>query len=651
MRTRSVYKRLLLGLAAIGLVSSLLLLGAVFIDYNLGYSDLTGKDAARKAWHEVFEHVVLPALLFVVPIGLAVIVVVQRALQPLVNAAREIEAARDQERGFRLDVGRFPAEARPFAVALNDLLARVELFAAQQEAFAADVAHELRTPLALARLELDAIGGEAKMRLTGDLQSMQRLIDQLLLLAQVKAAGSAEMPHEPQDLAVIARECVAALAPAAIADGVELEFEGVDGAAIAEGWHEAIQAGLRNLIENALRVTPADGTVQVFAGPGPTLSVRDGGPGLSSDQLDSLVRRHARAENASRSGAGLGLAIVDQIMRAHGGHLRTEPGRRELRLEFPSYRTPSRQKGISSMTERSDHLDPGEEDFDAEAKAAIASRSTWVSVVVNSGLSLLQIAIGLVSKSQGLVADGIHSLSDLIADFLVLFVSHHSRQEADDQHQYGHHRFENAASLALGVLLGAVGMGMLWSAVGKIEHPETIARVEVIALYVAGGALVAKELLFRYMLAAAKRVKSSLLVANAWHARSDAASSLVVGFGIAGNLLGYPFLDPIAALIVGIMILKMGWKFGWEALHDLMDQSADAEEVAAIEQTIRTHAGVLGVHRLRTRKMGDMLTIDVHIDLTGDLSVRDSHAIVVEVEARVMARHRVLGMMTHVDPA
>lgn len=306
---------------------------------------------------------------------------------------------------------------------------------------------------------------------------------------------------------------------------------------------------------------------------------------------------------------------------------------------------------LETMIDPTNQPDPGEEDFDAAAKAAVAARSTWVSVVVNTGLSVLQIAVGLLSKSQGLVADGIHSLSDLIADFLVLFVSHHSKQEADDQHQYGHHRFENAASLVLGLLLAVVGAGMLWSAVLKIEHPETIAKVEVTALYVAASALVAKELLFRYMLAAAKRVKSSMLVANAWHARSDAASSLVVGFGIAGNLMGYPYLDPIAALIVGIMILKMGWKFGWEALHDLMDQSGNAEEVAAIEQTIRAHAGVIGVHRLRTRKMGDMLTVDVHIDLPAELTVRESHGIVVEVEAQVMARHRVLGMMTHVDPA
>ena len=333
--SRSIYKRLLLGLAGVGLLSSLLLLGAVFIDYHLGYRDLATAAAAKKAWHEVFEHVVLPTLLFVIPIGLAVIVVVRHALLPLENAAQEIEAARGKERGFRLEIHSFPDEARPFAAALNDLLERIERSAAQQEAFAADVAHELRTPLAIARLELAEIGGEARDRLSGDLQSMQRLIDQLLLLAQVKAADAADIPSEPQDLAMIGRECVAALAPMAIAAGKELEFACQDPVVAAFGWREAIQAGLRNLVENALRVTPFGGAVRVIAGPGACLRVRDGGSGLTSDQLSDLLHRHARAENASSSGAGLGLAIVDQIMRAHGGALETDAEKRELRLMFP----------------------------------------------------------------------------------------------------------------------------------------------------------------------------------------------------------------------------------------------------------------------------------------------------------------------------
>jgi len=297
------------------------------------------------------------------------------------------------------------------------------------------------------------------------------------------------------------------------------------------------------------------------------------------------------------------------------------------------------------------HLDDPQDTTRPPAElAAAAARSTWVSVGVNLALSFGQIVMGLLAKSQGLVADGIHSLSDLVADFVVLLAGHHSRKKADAEHPYGHHRFENAAGLALGAILLAVGIGMLWSAVSKLEHPEQVARVHATALWVTGVALAAKEALFRYMLAAAQRVRSSLLVANAWHARSDAASSLVVGAGIVGNLLGFPLLDPIAALIVGTMVSRMGLTFGWDALHTLMDRSADAQEIEAIRQTLLEAAGVAGVHDLRTRKMGDMVLVDVHLDVAADLTVEQGHDIALGARSSVLRRHRVLNVSTHVDP-
>lgn len=283
-----------------------------------------------------------------------------------------------------------------------------------------------------------------------------------------------------------------------------------------------------------------------------------------------------------------------------------------------------------------------------QERAAAASRSTWVSVVVNLVLSTVQIVVGVWAKSQSLIADGIHSLSDLVADFVVLFANHHSQKDADEDHPYGHQRFETAASLVLGLLLLAVGM--VWSAVVKLENPESVPQVHSVALWVAGGALVGKELLFRYMLAVAKKVKSSMLVANAWHARSDAASSLVVGVGIAGNLAGYPILDPIAALIVGFMVGKMGWEFGWDAMHDLMDRAVDEQEVQAIRQTLLDTPGVAGVHDVRTRKMGDMVVVDAHLEVDAQITVEEGHDIAVEARQRVMQRHRVLNLMTHVDP-
>ncbi|MDY0013435.1 MAG: cation diffusion facilitator family transporter [Rhodocyclaceae bacterium] len=284
------------------------------------------------------------------------------------------------------------------------------------------------------------------------------------------------------------------------------------------------------------------------------------------------------------------------------------------------------------------------------ARAKAAKRSTWVSVAVNLVLTCGQIAAGVAARSQGLIADGIHALSDLVADFVVLIASHHSQKDADEDHPYGHQRFENAASLVLGVLLLAVGIGMLWSAVLKLQDPGSVPTVHILALWVAGGALAAKELLFRYMLAAAKRVKSSMLVANAWHARSDAASSLVVGVGILGNLAGYPILDPIAALIVGFMVSRMGWTFTWDAFHDLMDRSVDEAEVTAIRRTLMDTPGVIDVHDVRTRKMGDMIVVDAHLEVDASLTVEAGHNIAVAARQRVMQRHRVLNLLTHMDP-
>jgi len=195
-----------------------------------------------------------------------------------------------------------------------------------------------------------------------------------------------------------------------------------------------------------------------------------------------------------------------------------------------------------------------------------------------------------------------------------------------------------------------VGLGMLVSAAQKIQHYGETPPVHVAALWVALAALLAKELLFRYMLRIAERVRSSMLVANAWHARSDAASSLVVGLGIVGNLAGYPILDPIAAAIVGFMVTRMGWTFGWGALHDLMDRAVDDEEVAAIRRTLVETPGIMGVHDIRTRKMGDMVVVDAHIEVDAGLTVEAGHEIAVQARRRVMQRHRVLNLMTHVDP-
>lgn len=283
-------------------------------------------------------------------------------------------------------------------------------------------------------------------------------------------------------------------------------------------------------------------------------------------------------------------------------------------------------------------------------KKKIANKSTWTSVVVNFFLVIFQIVVGFFSKSSGLIADGFHTLADMLSDLIVLITSKKSLNPPDDDHNYGHHRYENAVGLFLGVLLLFVGCAMIWSAGKKLENSDQIVAVHVMALYASIICLVVKELLFRYLLNIAKRAKSSLLMANAWHARSDAASSLIVAIGIIFNLLGYQSFDLIAAIIVGVMILKMGWTFSYEAIQALTDKAADTNEVEKIKKIILETPGVVNVHDLRTRKVGDSIIADVHIGVKGTLTVAEGHDIAVEARNRVMRSFRVLNLMTHIDP-
>ncbi|BEV73518.1 cation diffusion facilitator family transporter [Paludibacterium sp. THUN1379] len=281
----------------------------------------------------------------------------------------------------------------------------------------------------------------------------------------------------------------------------------------------------------------------------------------------------------------------------------------------------------------------------------VAHRSTMVSVLTNVVLTVGQVMAGFLSGSQGLIADGIHSLSDLLADFVVLLANRHSQKAADEDHQYGHLRYETAASLVLGVLLLVVGVGMVWNGAHKVLDPQLIVQVHGLALWVALFALVAKEILFRYMLRAARSVGSSMLEANAWHARSDAASSLVVAIGIGGNLLGFHLLDPLAALVVGVMVGRMGWTFAWNAMHDLMDRAASDEQIRQLNDCLLSTPGVQGLHDLRTRMMGDRIVVDVHLEVDGDLTVRQGHAIAVAARNKVLTALPVLYVTTHLDPA
>lgn len=279
-----------------------------------------------------------------------------------------------------------------------------------------------------------------------------------------------------------------------------------------------------------------------------------------------------------------------------------------------------------------------------------ALRSTWISVWVNVFLASAQVAIGVFARSQALIADGIHSLSDLVADGVVLVAARHAHADADDNHPYGHARFETAASLAIGLILLGTGLGMVWSAGVRLHDGQSLDAVHPVALVTALLTLVAKEGLFRYMRRVGERLKSSMLIANAWHARADAASSLVVAAGIGANLLGYHSMDAVAAIIVGVMIVKAGWTFSVEAFHSLTDHALDPEEIERIRKTVQAVGGVQGVHELRTRRMGDWAVIDMHVEVDAHLTVSEGHYIAEQIAAQVKDSHRVAECTVHIDP-
>ncbi len=292
---------------------------------------------------------------------------------------------------------------------------------------------------------------------------------------------------------------------------------------------------------------------------------------------------------------------------------------------------------------------PRAEPADADRFLAVR-RSGRVSVAVNFTLTVLQIAVGIAANAQSLVADAIHTLSDMLGDFLVLWANRKGADPADAAHPYGHRRIETVASLLLGAGLLVTGLGILWAAVDRLRHVGELPPIGILALWMALATLAAKEVLFRYILRIAESTRSPMLVANAWHARSDAASSLVVAVGIGGALLGYRYLDPLAAALVAFLIVRMGVKFGYDALQELVDTGLNEKEVGHIRATLLATPGVLGLHELRTRRMAHRALVDAHVLVDARISVSEGHRIGDAARARVLRRHpEVLDVLVHVD--
>jgi cation diffusion facilitator family transporter len=284
------------------------------------------------------------------------------------------------------------------------------------------------------------------------------------------------------------------------------------------------------------------------------------------------------------------------------------------------------------------------------ARGRETRRVALVSAVVNLLLSLAQIVIGLVANSAALVADGIHSASDLLSDILVWFTARHAAMAPDKDHPYGHGRFETAATLGLGILLTLVALGIVWNGAERLLDTERPVP-GLLAVAIAAIGIVAKEALYWYTIVVARRLRSEMLRANAWHHRSDAISSVVVLIGVGGAVMGYTYMDALAAIVVGIMVAKIGWDLGWSALTELVDTALDEEQVVEAKRVIMGIDGVRSVHMLRTRRHGAEASADVHVQVAPRLSVSEGHMISQAVEDRVIEKVEAITDVTvHIDP-
>lgn len=281
---------------------------------------------------------------------------------------------------------------------------------------------------------------------------------------------------------------------------------------------------------------------------------------------------------------------------------------------------------------------------------AHATRVTLVGALVNAGLGVGKLVVGQLSASHALVADGLHSLTDLATDVPVLVVARRARAGPDLDHPYGHGRFETLASLVLGAVLLLVAGGLAQDSLLRLLEGTSIVPGGA-AIAVALASVAAKEWLFRYTRHVATEIGSTLLLANAWHSRSDALSSVAVLVGVLGAMAGFPWLDLVAAMAVALMIGWVGWGLIRDAALELVDTGLPEQTLRELAAAVRAVPGVRGAHHLRSRRMGADVLVDVDVEVAGTLSVSEGHRIATAV-GRQLKEHfpEVSSVNVHVDP-
>ena len=280
-----------------------------------------------------------------------------------------------------------------------------------------------------------------------------------------------------------------------------------------------------------------------------------------------------------------------------------------------------------------------------------AKQVTVLGAWINAALGTIKIVTGYTAHSHALIADGVHSLSDLITDALVVIAAKYGSQKPDEDHPYGHGRIETIATIVIALLIGIVGLGIIYDALYNLFVIKELERPELTAIIIAAIALVIKEWLYRYTLAAAKKIDSNLLRANAWHHRSDVFVSGIVLIGIFGAWLGYTSFDAIAALLVGALIVKIGGQMMWQSARELVDTGVDENTLRLIKEEITSVPGVESIHQLRTRMLAGMIFVDAHVLVNPHISVSEGHYISEQVHLRLrQSSKKIHDVTVHIDP-
>lgn len=291
--------------------------------------------------------------------------------------------------------------------------------------------------------------------------------------------------------------------------------------------------------------------------------------------------------------------------------------------------------------------------MDVKESKKIAMHISNVSIVINVVLSALKVIAGVFAHSSAMISDAVHSLSDVFSTFVVMIGIHISSKDSDKDHQYGHERYESVASIILATMLGLTGAGIGYAGIKAILYgADELKAPGMLALLAAVISIIVKELMFWYTKAGAEKINSGALMADAWHHRSDALSSVGSLIGIGAARLGYPIFDPIASIVICLFIFKAAFDIYKDAVNKMVDASVDEETLEQIRKVIAKQEGVLGIDEIRTRLFGSRYYVDVEISADGNQTLWQAHAIAEKVHDIIEEQFRdAKHVMVHVNPA